>query len=226
MAVENKAKKRNKTPIAKYNETLSKDQLEAKKVIDKNVVTTLRGVAGTGKTFCAIAYALEKYSEERRHGGIDGIVMTRAMMNPKHRDMGFLPGNLFEKIDPWLVPINEIIKKLEGGAAHEKMLRDGDLDIAPLAVVKGRTFTNKVVIVDESADLTKSDIQALFTRIGKGSKMIFMGDIDQCDLPKIEMSGFPRLCSMADLSNKCGDVELTTNFRDPVVIELLDKYPE
>jgi len=169
-----------KSPIKKYNESLAEDQAMAKKVIKNHILTTLRGAAGTGKTFLAVCYALERFNMEVKRGGIDGIVMTRAMVSPKDKQMGFLPGDLWEKIDPWLVPIKEIIVSIEGNEAYEKMVKEKTLDIAPLAVIKGRTFTNKVVIVDEAADLTKKDIEAIFTRIGKGSQILFMGDMRQC----------------------------------------------
>jgi len=218
------AAKKEKAPIKKYNDSLSEDQAHAKKMMGSNIITCVRGNAGTGKTHLGITYALDKLAKEKKKGGIEGIVVTRPMVSRKGREVGFLPGDLWEKIDPWIRPITEIVVGIEGGEAYENMRKDGIIDIAPLVVVEGRTFSRKVILIDESQNLTEQDVEDLFTRIGKGSQMIFMGDMRQCKLPDPKMSGYPKLCSMAKLSDNVGDCELVTNFRSEIVDELLKIY--
>lgn len=205
-----------------FNEGLLPEQIEAKKVIEENILTTLRGRAGSSKTHVAVNYALDKLFGS--FGDFERIYITRAMINKKEHDMGFLAGDMKEKFDPWIIPMKEIIAKFVGVGDMEKLMREEIINIAPMTFIKGRTFTNSIVLVDEASDLTHRDIEALFTRIGKGSKMIFMGDINQCDLANMKDSGFPLLCTMADKSDMCGDFELTSNFRSPIVEELLEKY--
>jgi len=213
-----------KSPIKQYNDTLSEDQMSAKKVMDKKVITCLTGRAGSGKTHLGAIFALEKLAMERKQGGVKGIVITRPIVVPKRLEMGFLPGDLWEKIDPWIKPIREIVCEIEGKQKYDEMVKGGILDIAPLMSISGITFTRKIILVDEAQNLTGDDTKDLFTRIGKGSRMIFIGDMSQCKLDDPRTSGFPRLCEMTKKSNKVGIYNLTTNFRDEIVEELLGLY--
>lgn len=213
-----------KSPIKKYNDQMSEDQALAKKVMANHIITCVRGNAGTGKTHLGITYALEKMAKERRHGGVEGVTVTRPIVFEKGKNMGFLPGDLWDKIDPWIKPISEIVIGIEGGEGYESMVKDGIFDIAPLMVIQGRTFSRRVILIDEAQNLTHQDVEDLFTRIGRGSQMIFMGDMRQCKLPSYGLSGFPALCALTSKSSNVGDCELTTNFRSEIVEELLKIY--
>ena len=213
-----------KSPIKRYNESLSEDQAIAKKVMASNIITCINGQAGTGKSFLGVAYALEKLAREKKHGGVEGVIITRPVVFEERKNLGFLPGDLMSKIDPWLKPMTEIVMGLEGGEAYEKMIKEGILDIAPLMVIEGRTFTNKVVLVDEAQNLTKLDFEEIFTRVGKNSQLIFMGDDRQCKLPNKSSSGFRRMCELSNESDNVGFARLFTNFRSEIVEELLRKY--
>lgn len=212
-----------KGPIAKYNESLSLDQYEAKNVIKKSTITCLLGYAGTGKTRLATTYALEQFALGRKNGGVEKIIITRPTAFKKEHNVGFLPGDIAEKFDPWVKPISEIIVNIEGNENYEKLTKDGVLEIVPLMHVQGRTFSNSIVIVDEAQNLTKDDIKSIFTRLGKRSQLIFCGDSNQCIIDKRD-SGFNRLIEMSDLINNLNYYELTTNWRHPIIEELLNKY--
>jgi phosphate starvation-inducible PhoH-like protein len=212
-----------KAPIQKYNESLSKDQLEAKKVIKSNVITCLAGRAGTGKTRLASTYALEQYALGRKNSGIKNIIITRPPVFKKEHNIGFLPGDIVQKLDPWLAPIIEIITDIEGCENYDKLVKDKVLKIVPTMFVQGRTFNNSIVIVDEAQNLNKEDTIAFFTRLGRSSQMIFCGDIDQALINK-EESGFKRLCELSQIVEGVGYYSLKTNWRHPIIDELLKNY--
>lgn len=215
--------KKPKSPIAKYNESLSEDQHCAKKIIDNSVISCLIGYAGTGKTRLATTYALEQYALGRKNGGINKIVITRPAVARKKDYIGFLPGDISEKYGPWVKPIDDILKDIEGGENVERLKKDGIVEVMPLMYIQGVTFTNSIVIIDEAQNLTKEDVKSIFTRLGKSSKMIFCGDYNQCIIPK-EESGLPRLLEMSDIIKDLNIYELHTNWRNKLVEELLNKY--
>lgn len=212
-----------KTPIKKYNEFLSPDQHSAKKEMEKATVTVLTGKAGSGKTHLCTVFAGEQLALGRKRGGVTKIYITRPIAYDKTQDLGFNKGSIDEKFDMWVKPITEILTDVEGGKAAEELLKD-TVDIIPLQYVQGRTFSNAIVIVDESQNCTKEQIKAIFTRLGKNSKLIFNGDSAQCLLEKKGSSGFPRLLEMADLVDGVIHVNLTTNHRNEIVERLLEKY--
>jgi phosphate starvation-inducible PhoH-like protein len=212
-----------KGPILKYNESLSPDQHDAKKVAKNSTISCFLGYAGTGKTRIATTYALEQYALGRKNGGIDKIIITRPTAFKKEHNVGFLPGDIAEKYDPWVRPISEIIIDIEGAENYEKLIKERDLEIVPLMFVQGRTFSNSIVIIDEAQNLTRDDTKALFTRLGRNSQMIFCGDTNQCIIDRRD-SGFERLCEMSKLINDINIYELITNWRHPIIEELLNEY--
>lgn len=132
------------------------------------------GPAGTGKTHIATGCALEMYDSQK----VQGIVATRPMVSVG-AEIGFLPGDIDEKYDPYLVPINEAIIELGHPRAQERMsIIEGE----PIALIRGRTFNKCFIIVDEAQNLTKAEFLAVLTRLGKGSKMVFTGDPVQADI--------------------------------------------
>ncbi len=216
-----------KTPIKKFSEHLTPEQHEAKRIIDSHALTIIDGRAGTGKTHLAVCYALEQLSLHKiKSSDLSQIVITRATVMLKDHNNGFLPGDIQEKFNPWLQPIyDNMLPFLEGGKMElEKKLNDGVIEIVPLCFLQGRTFLNSVIIVDEAMNLTDREIEMLFTRIGKGSKMILCGDLRQ--QITTGKSGLEALTYIARQSANVGHITLTTNFRDPIVDELLDLYEQ
>lgn len=210
--------------IAKYNESLSLDQYEAKKVINKHIISCITGNPGVGKTYLAINYALEQMALDKKRADIEGLIITRPIVYDKDKELGFLPGDLWEKMGPFLEPMTSIMIEFLGKEVFDSFVNDGTINIAPLMAIQGRTFYKKICIVDEAENLTYQDVKDLFTRIGKGSKMIFSGDMNQCKLKKAEESGFPKLCELTAKSNNVSTFNLTTNYRSEIVEELLALY--
>ena len=219
------AEKKLKTPIKKYSEHLTPEQNEAKKIIDSHALTIIDGRAGTGKTHLAVCYALEQLALNKiKSSDLSKVIITRATVMLKDHNNGFLPGDIQEKFNPWLQPIyDNMLPFFERGKIElEEKLNNGTIEIVPLCFLQGRTFLNSVIIVDECMNLTDREVEMLFTRIGKGSKMILCGDLRQ----QISQgkSGLKALIYVARQSKNIGHVTLNTNFRDPIVDELLSLY--
>lgn len=142
------------------------------------------GPAGTGKTFLAVAAAVEMY----REGLVEKLIFTRPAVEAGER-LGFLPGDLLEKIDPYLRPIHDALRELMPGDTVQKKMASGDIEIAPLAFMRGRTLKNAFVILDEAQNTTPMQMKMFLTRMGQSSRMVITGDPTQTDLPKGTGSG-------------------------------------
>ncbi len=142
------------------------------------------GPAGTGKTFLAVAAAVEMY----RDGLVEKLIFTRPAVEAGER-LGFLPGDLLEKIDPYLRPIYDALRELMPGDAVQKKMASGDIEIAPLAFMRGRTLKNAFVVLDEAQNTTAMQMKMFLTRMGQGSRMVITGDPTQIDLPNGTASG-------------------------------------
>ena len=216
-----------KTPIKKFSEHLTPEQHEAKKIIYSHALTILDGRAGTGKTHLAVCYALEQLALNKiKSSDFSKIVITRATVMLKDHNNGFLPGDIQEKFNPWLQPIYEnMMMFFDGGKTElENKLNDGTIEIVPLCFLQGRTFLNSIIIVDETQNLTDQEVEMLFTRIGKGSKMVFCGDLKQKIIGC--KSGLEALTYIAKQSEQIGYMTFTNNFRDPIVDILLELYEQ
>jgi len=145
-------------------------------------LVTMTGIAGSGKTFLTLLAAMDgamskKYSR---------IVISRSIM-PVGQDIGFLPGDLNEKMDPWLAPIKDNFQTMFNDITYfEAMKEKGQIEVAPLAFIRGRSFNNSFVIVDEAQNATVHELKTLITRVGKDSKIVLLGDTDQIDTPYID----------------------------------------
>jgi len=142
------------------------------------------GPAGTGKTWLAVAHAVQLF--ERKE--VDRIVLTRPAVEAGER-LGFLPGDMREKVDPYLRPIYDALYDLMDARIAERAMQTGEFEIAPLAFMRGRTLSNSVVILDEAQNTTSMQMKMFLTRLGENSRMIVTGDPSQVDLPQGQTSG-------------------------------------
>ena len=208
-----------KNPI-KFKIPLNEEQKQAKDEILKNTLTILAGRAGSGKTLLACQVALDGLL--RRH--FTKIIITRPTVSKE--EIGFLPGDLREKMDPWIQPIYQNMYALYDKEKVEKLIADGAIEIVPLAFMRGRTFLDSCIIVDEAQNVTHEQMEMIATRIGLRSKMIVCGDDYQVDLKSRRDSGFRFLYTAGrKIKNMCS-ITLIKNHRDPIVDDLITLYEE
>jgi phosphate starvation-inducible PhoH-like protein len=143
---------------------------------DQHIVVTA-GPAGTGKTYLAMLAAIRAF----RAGEVDRIVLTRPAVGVEDERHGFLPGDLNQKMDPWVRPLTDILREYYRQSDIAAMLAEQTIEIAPLAFMRGRTFKSAYIIADEMQNATPSQCKMLMTRIGEGSKIVITGDIEQAD---------------------------------------------
>jgi phosphate starvation-inducible PhoH-like protein len=177
-------------------------------------------MAGSGKTLVACQVALDlvfKKDAER-------IIITRPTVAKE--EIGFLPGDLKEKMDPWLAPIYANLHMLYDKAKIDKMVQDNQIEIVPFAFMRGRTFPDAVVIVDECQNITHSQTEMILGRLGKGGKMIFCGDITQTDLKTKKDSGIGFFTRMEENIKGVKIVTLKTNHRHEIVEPILKLYSD
>ena len=136
------------------------------------------GPAGTGKTYVTATFAADLYITKE----IDKIVITRPHVTVG-KDMGYLPGTLEEKTYPWALPVLDVLIKHLGKGAVETGIKNGNIEMAPLALMRGRSFDNSFIIVDETQNITTHELKMLLTRVGEGSRIVLNGDVQQSDLP-------------------------------------------
>lgn len=151
------------------------------------------GPAGTGKTYCAAVHAASRLAS----GAIDKIILTRPNV-PTGKSIGFFPGTINEKMAPWLAPLTSVIKDVLGSGAYECHTKHGNIEMVPLEVIRGRSWDDAIILVDESQNLSIEEIKAVSTRIGTGSKMIFMGDASQSDLQNGKHNALNVFCDILE----------------------------
>ena len=158
------------------------------KALRENVVTICIGPAGTGKTYLAVAQA----AKELRDGQIDRIIMSRPAIEAGEERLGFLPGDLAQKVDPYLRPLYDALHDILGADRADKLRERGIIEIAPLAYMRGRTLNHARVIIDESQNASLSTLKMALTRLGENSRMVLTGDVTQIDLPHAKDSGLEK----------------------------------
>jgi len=210
-------KRRPKNPI-RFKVQLNDEQKEAKKLILENPVTVLRGMAGSGKTLIATQVGLDLLFTKR----IDKIIITRPTVSKE--DIGFLPGDIREKMDPWLAPIYHNLFMLYDEAKVRKEMDNGNIEIVPFAFMRGRTFLNSFVIVDEAQNVTHSQMETVIGRLGQGSKMAICGDMAQIDLKDKRETGFSFLSRLEEHVEGFVTHSLERNHRHTIVSPLLEVY--
>jgi len=154
------------------------------KAISKNTITLGVGPAGTGKTYLAVAAAVAAFRERT----VNRIILTRPAVEAGER-LGFLPGDLQNKVDPYLRPLYDALFDMLGAETFQKYQERGSIEVAPLAYMRGRTLDDSFIILDEAQNTTREQMKMFLTRLGFGSKVVITGDITQIDLPHDKVSG-------------------------------------
>ena len=154
------------------------------KAIQKNTVTIGVGPAGTGKTYLAVAAAVAAFREKQ----VNRIILTRPAVEAGER-LGFLPGDLQNKVDPYLRPLYDALYDMLGAETFQKYQERGSIEVAPLAYMRGRTLDDSFIILDEAQNTTREQMKMFLTRLGFGSKIVITGDVTQIDLPDDKVSG-------------------------------------
>jgi phosphate starvation-inducible PhoH-like protein len=189
-------------------------------ICDKALVFGV-GPAGTGKTYLAVAYAVK----ELKKGSVKKIVLTRPVVEAGE-SLGFLPGDLKEKVDPYLIPLYDALYEMLGLETTQTLIEKGVIEIAPLAYMRGRTLENAFIILDEAQNTTTSQMKMFLTRLGFGSKMIVTGDPSQTDLKSNVKSGLNEalriLKGIEDI--KIINFERIDVIRHPLVQSILERY--
>ena len=154
------------------------------KAISKNTITLGVGPAGTGKTYLAVAAAVAAFRER----SVNRIILTRPAVEAGER-LGFLPGDLQNKVDPYLRPLYDALFDMLGAETFQKYQERGSIEVAPLAYMRGRTLDDSFIILDEAQNTTREQMKMFLTRLGFGSKVVITGDVTQIDLPHDKVSG-------------------------------------
>ena len=179
------------------------------------------GPAGTGKTYLAVAVAVE----ELLQGRVDRIILSRPAVEAGER-LGFLPGDLREKVDPYLRPLQDALYEMLPGEQVVRRLSSGEIEVAPLAFMRGRTLSNSFVILDEAQNTTAVQMKMFLTRLGENGRMAITGDLSQVDLPKGELSGLRDACELLTGMEGVGVVRFTDAdvVRHPLVTKIVRAY--
>ena len=191
------------------------------KSINQNDINFGIGPAGTGKTYLAVASAVDALLNEK----VDRIILMRPAVEAGEK-LGFLPGDLSQKVDPYLRPLYDALYEMLGIERTEKYLEKGIVEIAPLAYMRGRTLNNSFIIVDESQNTTKEQMKMILTRMGFGSYLLINGDLTQIDLPKNVESGLAHAVRVVNGTEDIGIINFDSKdiVRHPLVRKIIDAY--
>ena len=191
------------------------------KAIQKNTITIGVGPAGTGKTYLAVAAAVAAFRERT----VNRIILTRPAVEAGER-LGFLPGDLQNKVDPYLRPLYDALYDMLGAETFQKYQERGSIEVAPLAYMRGRTLDDSFIILDEAQNTTKEQMKMFLTRLGFGSKIVITGDITQIDLPDDKTSGLKDAVRVLEGINDIAICRLTSAdvVRHALVQEIINAY--
>lgn len=189
--------------------------------IKKNPIVFGVGPAGTGKTYLAVAMAVSAYKNHE----VEKIILTRPAVEAGER-LGYLPGDLQSKVDPYLRPLYDALQEMLGLETYQKLMERGVIEIAPLAYMRGRTLNNSFIILDEAQNTTKEQMKMFLTRMGEESRMIITGDVTQIDLPAGKASGLKHAVSILKNVEDIAIVNLTYKdvVRHPLVMKIIKAY--
>jgi len=199
----------------------SKKQKEYVKALKTNQIVMSLGPAGTGKTYLAVAVALTMLLEKK----VEKIILSRPAVEAGER-LGFLPGDLKEKIDPYLRPLYDSLHDLFHYDKIQKKIESGEIEIAPLAFMRGRTLKNSFAILDEAQNATQTQIKMFLTRIGENSKLVVNGDPSQIDLPNKNQSGLVESQNILKGIKEISIINFDHNdvIRHPLVTKIVEAY--
>ena len=191
--------------------------------IENSTITFGIGPAGTGKTFLAVASAVKMYTDEK----IKKIVLTRPAVEAGER-LGYRPGDLTQKIDPYLVPLFDSLEYFFGNETLQYLIEKRNIEIVPLAYMRGRTLNNACIILDEAQNATVSQIKMFLTRLGEDSKMIITGDETQIDLHNRDFSGLKKTRKSLSNIEEISVVEFKNSdiVRNKIVSKILEVFPD
>jgi len=177
-------------------------------------LVTMTGIAGSGKTFLTLMAAISGINMKR----YERIIITRSMQSVG-KEIGFLPGNIREKMDPWIAPIVDNFRHAFKDVGYFDLMRDkGQIEVAPMPFIRGRTFNNSLLIVDEAQNSTIHELKTVITRIGEGSKIVLLGDVEQIDTPYIDTlsNGLTIVTEKFKKSKLAGHITLVKGERSPL----------
>ena len=196
-------------------------QQEYMKAISKNTVTIGVGPAGTGKTYLAVAAAVAAFRERT----VNRIILTRPAVEAGER-LGFLPGDLQNKVDPYLRPLYDALYDMLGAETFQKYQERGSIEVAPLAYMRGRTLDDSFIILDEAQNTTSEQMKMFLTRLGFGSKIVITGDVTQIDLPRDKTSGLKDAIHVLQNVKDIAICQLTSAdvVRHSLVQQIIDAY--
>jgi len=199
----------------------SKKQKEYVKALKNSQITMSLGPAGTGKTYLAVAVALTMLLEKK----VQRIILSRPAVEAGER-LGFLPGDMKEKIDPYLRPLYDSLHDLIDHDKIQKKIESGEIEIAPLAFMRGRTLKNSFAILDEAQNATETQIKMFLTRIGENSRLVVNGDPSQIDLPNKNQSGLVKSQSILKNINAISAINFDHKdvIRHPLVTKIVEAY--
>ncbi len=193
------------------------------KEMDNASIVFAIGPAGTGKTFLAVSKAVSALKK----GDVKRIVLTRPAVEAGE-SLGFLPGDLKEKVDPYLTPLYDALHNMLGNEQTDKLIEKGTIEIAPLAYMRGRTLNDAYVILDEAQNTTASQMKMFLTRLGFGSHMVITGDITQIDLRQNQTSGLVEATKILQGVDEIKVIELDAEdvVRNPIVQKIIERYSQ
>ncbi|MBR1867971.1 MAG: PhoH family protein [Clostridia bacterium] len=191
--------------------------------IKKNTVVFGVGPAGTGKTYLAVAMAVSAFKSKE----VEKIILTRPAVEAGEK-LGFLPGDLQNKVDPYLRPLYDALQEMLGLENYGKLIERGAIEIAPLAYMRGRTLNDAFIILDEAQNTTREQMKMFLTRLGEGSKAVITGDLTQTDLPDGKRSGLSHAVKILGKVKGIESVFLTAKdvVRHPLVMEIIKAYSD
>ena len=207
----------NNKPI--YAKTLKQDEY-VKYLSKKDLIFSI-GAAGTGKTYLAVCYGVS----ELKKGNVEKIILTRPAVEAGE-SLGFLPGDLKEKVDPYLRPLYDALYDMLGVEQVSLLIEKQVIEIAPLAYMRGRTLENAFIILDEAQNATTDQLKMFLTRLGFNSKMIVTGDVSQVDLPNSKKSGLKVSANLLKTLPEVGYIsfEKCDVVRHPLVAKIIEKF--